>query len=150
MGQNWYQKLIAEVGIDEARRRARERANARNAANREKVREYRRAYYARNPEKWRKAQRKRYRRENSSVRRRPRARRSRKPSRLEVFARYVLNMAVRKGFLHRPKECSQCGAARRIAGHHADYMRPLDVEWLCYPCHAARHPKEDVQDAATG
>lgn len=48
--------------------------------------------------------------------------------------------ALRAGVLVVPEACSCCGATgRRIVGHHPDYRKPLDVEWLCNGCHAARH-----------
>jgi len=47
---------------------------------------------------------------------------------------------IKQGRLIRPKECSECGREhRRIHGHHEDYEKPLEVIWLCPPCHFARH-----------
>lgn len=43
--------------------------------------------------------------------------------------------AVNSGKLIRPKECSLCGRVGYITGHHHDYTKPLDVRWLCVPCH---------------
>jgi len=52
-------------------------------------------------------------------------------------ARAKLQRTVRAGRLVRPPECQRCGLApHRIEAHHADYTKPLDVEWLCKPCHA--------------
>lgn len=46
--------------------------------------------------------------------------------------------AIRRGFLVRPETCSRCGVADpKINAHHEDYSKPLDVQWLCYRCHAA-------------
>ena len=53
---------------------------------------------------------------------------------------YAVHKAVAKGILIRPEACLQCGARFRTHGHHADYSKPLDVEWLCGSCHALRHP----------
>lgn len=40
------------------------------------------------------------------------------------------------GKLIRPDACSRCGDdKRRIEGHHPDHSKPLDVIWLCTPCH---------------
>lgn len=34
--------------------------------------------------------------------------------------------------------CEGCGAVRAVA-HHDDYVRPLDVRWLCPRCHRRHH-----------
>jgi hypothetical protein len=56
-------------------------------------------------------------------------------------ARRKFNKAVRSGNIVRPTTCSQCGRVARIYGHHKDYRKPFDVEWLCCRCHMARHTK---------
>jgi hypothetical protein len=40
--------------------------------------------------------------------------------------------------------CIRCGNPKSVA-HHEDYDKPLDVMWLCQPCHKQRHKelKED-------
>jgi hypothetical protein len=59
-------------------------------------------------------------------------------------ARAAVYRAVRRGTLHRPDRCTSCGARGPVQGHHADYSRPLDVEWLCRRCHrrADREPRQ--------
>jgi hypothetical protein len=48
--------------------------------------------------------------------------------------------AVAAGELRRPGRCERCNeASNRIVGHHDDYSRPLDVEWLCSSCHQRHH-----------
>jgi hypothetical protein len=47
------------------------------------------------------------------------------------------NNAVRDGRLNK-KPCAVCGRQDGQA-HHEDYSRPLDVIWLCRPCHAKHH-----------
>jgi transposase-like protein len=63
---------------------------------------------------------------------------------LEQKAAYdAVRAAFHKGVLVRPKSCNRCGVAERkgkdgrslLHGHHADYSKPLDVEWLCTKCH---------------
>jgi hypothetical protein len=52
-------------------------------------------------------------------------------------AHEAVNNAVRDGRLQKKRECQRCGITpKRIEAHHADYSKPLDVEWLCKPCHA--------------
>jgi hypothetical protein len=63
--------------------------------------------------------------------------------------------AIRAGVLVRPDACAHCGIACRPDAHHADYGRPLDVVWLCRPCHCRenaprkdrRHPEQSLSSA---
>lgn len=52
-------------------------------------------------------------------------------------ARAELKRAVREGRVQR-KPCQVCGDPRSD-GHHHDYSKPLDVEWMCFKCHRAEH-----------
>jgi ribosomal protein S27AE len=45
--------------------------------------------------------------------------------------------AIRNGSLVR-QPCVRCGEAKSVA-HHEDYDKPLEVMWLCQPCHKQRH-----------
>lgn len=48
--------------------------------------------------------------------------------------------AVRDGKLEKPNACQVCGTTeRRLHGHHHDYSKPLDVVWVCPPCHREFH-----------
>lgn len=55
----------------------------------------------------------------------------------KIRARDILHYAVRKGKITR-RPCEKCGAPKTQA-HHADYAKPLEVKWLCQPCHGAEH-----------
>lgn len=50
-------------------------------------------------------------------------------------------LAVKAGKLIRPEACSKCGYTGRITGHHHDYSKPYEVEWLCVSCHKLLHTR---------
>lgn len=57
-------------------------------------------------------------------------------------AHVILGNAVRDGLVEKPKSCSRCfqiTSSRNLHGHHADYTKPLDVEWVCVECHVEEH-----------
>jgi hypothetical protein len=56
--------------------------------------------------------------------------------RLSTLAREQVRAAIKRGDLIRPDTCEECGTAGvTIEAAHADYSRPLEVRWLCRPCH---------------
>lgn len=66
--------------------------------------------------------------------------------RLSGRANDRLEKAVLRGRIKRPDQCEQCGASPRfkdgrsgIQAHHPDYNKPLEVMWLCQPCHHKWH-----------
>ena len=61
------------------------------------------------------------------------------------ITRHALQHAIRVGHIQKPDICQDCGAAARLHGHHEDYSRPFDVDWVCVPCHGKRH--QEVFDA---
>lgn len=67
----------------------------------------------------------------------------------------AVDAALRCGVLIKPTTCSGCGCPdieHRIEAHHYDYSKPLDVIWLCTPCHenmdAARRIREGKRNHA--
>lgn len=60
-----------------------------------------------------------------------------------MYARHAVYNAIRSGQLVRPDTCEECGEtyptqsgrAGIQAHHHKGYDHPLDVKWLCIPCH---------------
>jgi hypothetical protein len=53
-----------------------------------------------------------------------------------------LRLMVQEGKIIKPKACSECGTSCNPHGHHPDYSKPYEVEWLCSVCHGKRHRKE--------
>ena len=59
-----------------------------------------------------------------------------------VAARAKLRHAVATGVFLKPLVCQSCNqSASQLHGHHDDYSKPFDVEWLCSSCHGERHRK---------
>lgn len=109
--------------------KARERAY--RLANKEKISERGRAYLQRpgvrahqqRPE----VRGKRYEKQKRYVNRYPDKR----------WAHKKVQAAIRRGLLIR-QPCNVCGNPQSHA-HHEDYAKPLDVIWLCSPCHVQLH-----------
>lgn len=68
---------------------------------------------------------------------RAKARRENPLERHKWIARIKLRQAISSGKIQR-KPCERCGAVKS-QGHHEDYSKPLDVQWLCPKHHAALH-----------
>jgi len=66
----------------------------------------------------------------------------------------MVRNAIRKGLLHRPEVCEKCGnepkrrkdGISNIHGHHEDYNKPLDVQWLCAKCHMGITERDKGED----
>lgn len=67
------------------------------------------------------------------VREKDRARGFRETDPVKIKARNAARVLERQ-------PCENCGASPADA-HHDDYTKPLDVRWLCEPCHGAEHRK---------
>lgn len=67
----------------------------------------------------------------------------RKKDKRRTAAHNAVARAVKAGKLDK-RPCQRCSAPKAIA-HHEDYDKPLDVVWLCQPCHKQRH-KELASD----
>lgn len=65
----------------------------------------------------------------------------------EDRAQNKVEKAVLRGRMIRPETCEECGDApppfkdgrAAIQAHHDDYRKPLEVRWLCQPCHHRWH-----------
>jgi len=47
--------------------------------------------------------------------------------------------ATKTGILKRSDVCEECGIKCKTQGHHEDYMKPMDVIWVCKDCHSKKH-----------
>jgi hypothetical protein len=56
-------------------------------------------------------------------------------------AHIVVGNAIRDGRLAK-QPCAFCGTPEPVEAHHHDYAKPLDVTWLCKPCHRRFHALE--------
>ena len=54
-------------------------------------------------------------------------------------ARRAVANALSRGQLMRPSECANCTQPCIPHGHHVDYAKKLDIQWLCEPCHKVAH-----------
>jgi len=54
-------------------------------------------------------------------------------------AHNAINNGLRDGKITRPSCCETCQRESELYGHHCDYNKPLDVMWLCDPCHKQWH-----------
>jgi len=60
-------------------------------------------------------------------------RRANPPSKKQQYARNQAR-ALPKDVL-----CKYCGTYGALEAHHRNYDKPLDVQWLCVPCHKQWH-----------
>lgn len=54
-------------------------------------------------------------------------------------ARSAINYHVRSGKIQ--KLPCKCGS-EKVQAHHHDYLKPLDVKWMCRSCHLKSHNKK--------
>lgn len=55
-------------------------------------------------------------------------------------AHNIVNNSVRDGKLF-PENCEVCGTDYSVHAHHDDYLKPLNVRWLCAAHHKEWHQK---------
>ena len=57
----------------------------------------------------------------------------------KVLAYRLVEEALRNRELVRPDICEDCKTSGvKIQGHHEDYSKPLDINWVCVKCHRKR------------
>lgn len=61
-------------------------------------------------------------------------------------ARWRVQKRVQRGSIVVPDRCEHCDRlwadAGQWEGHHPDYLKPLDVTFLCRPCHREVHAND--------
>ena len=55
-----------------------------------------------------------------------------------MAAHNAVARALKKGTIER-EPCCMCGTSEKIHAHHDDYLKPLEVMWLCVTHHKSRH-----------
>ena len=50
----------------------------------------------------------------------------------------IVGNAIRGGKLVK-EPCERCNSEDSVHAHHEDYTKPMEVIWLCPPCHGLRH-----------
>lgn len=67
------------------------------------------------------------------------------PTKTKRKAQKIIAKEIERGRLQ-PKPCEECGyegtakdGRNAVHAHHDDYGKPLDVRWLCQPCHHEWH-----------
>jgi len=54
---------------------------------------------------------------------------------LAKAAHAIVRIALQVGILIKPETCQRCPSQFHLHAHHADYRKPLEVEWVCALCH---------------
>lgn len=61
-------------------------------------------------------------------------------------ANVILSRGIKKGIIKRNPMCEKCGNLARTDGHHENYSEPLQVIWLCRPCHSRKSPRTVIKE----
>jgi len=112
--------------------------------NRERIREQDREAYSKDPDKFRAkarvSQKKYFQTNKGKEKYKQQSLILRKKYPEKARARSLLSNAICDGKIIRPLKCSLCGFDKGIIeAHHPDYLRPLDVVWVCKSCHFMVH-----------
>lgn len=58
----------------------------------------------------------------------------------KVSAQRKVGYALKIGRIKKALSCQRCGCLdRKLVAHHDDYSKPLDIRWVCTPCHMIIH-----------
>lgn len=59
----------------------------------------------------------------------------------KIKAHQAVYIVTRNGSLKRSAFCEICRLPAKTHGHHVDYTKPLEIEWLCRKCHVEVHKR---------
>lgn len=62
----------------------------------------------------------------------------------QKLAQDLIQRMIERGDIVPPVKCNRCASPpasgfKRLDAHHQDYIKPLEVEWLCRTCHIRAH-----------
>ena len=112
-----------------------ESASVYRTENREEINSRGRKYRSENPDKTAECLQKHRSKNRDSINKKAKLYQADNPNKMK--ARQLLSTAIKAGSIIRGL-CS-CGSTKPTDGHHEDYSKPLEVEWLCRPCHRQWH-----------
>ena len=69
------------------------------------------------------------------------------PERVKAYSK--INRAIKSGGIKPKSVCEVCFSQTKLQGHHPDYSKPLNVIWVCTPCHAKIHHGEKFKDSVS-
>lgn len=67
-----------------------------------------------------------------------------------MTARKLVAKAKKVGALPSSMACEMCGSNQFVQAHHGDYLRPLDVVFLCSSCHCTVHRRAGILPVSSG
>lgn len=105
------------------------RSVAWHEANRERARDRTRQWHLANPDR-------------SRAHKREWMERNADRMRLAGQAHSLVHEAIKRGELIRGTKCESCDKEGFCEASHEDYSRPLDVRWLCRPCHRQKDAQQ--------
>jgi hypothetical protein len=59
-------------------------------------------------------------------------------------AQDAIYYGVKFGYIQRPENCEICMKQCTPEGHHFDYSKPKEVQWVCCECHYKIHEKKNT------
>ncbi len=77
-------------------------------------------------------------RENNKEKYRSYVKKWQQKNRIKHNAHQRVHRAIEDGILIRRESCEECDMKCKTEGHHEDYLKPLNVIWLCRACHAKK------------